>query len=147
MSSGLSDDVRLASAIASATMGGPAARITPVVGKGSVNKVFVVETSGGKVVVRVSDRPQPADEYAKEAWCIERAAALGVHVPQVLGVGRRGRHAYIVESFVEGDEGRDRPVDGNDIWRTLGSYARLIHTVAVPGLGLTMAEMTEGDAR
>ncbi|HEX6185137.1 MAG TPA: aminoglycoside phosphotransferase family protein [Pyrinomonadaceae bacterium] len=143
----MSDDVRLASAIVTETMGGPAARVTPVVGKGSVNKVFVAETSGGKVVVRVSDRPQAADEYAKEAWCIERAAALGVHVPEVLGVGQRDGHAFIVESFVEGDEGRDSRADRADLWRVLGAYARLIHTVAVPGLGLTMAEITEGDAR
>jgi aminoglycoside phosphotransferase (APT) family kinase protein len=147
MSGGLSDDVRLASAIASETMGGPAARVTPLVGRGSVNKVFVAETAGGKIVVRVSDRPQAADEYAKEAWCIERAAALGVHVPEVLGVGQQDGHAFIVESFVEGDEGRESPVARADLWRVLGAYARLIHSVAVPGFGLTLAEMTEGDAR
>jgi aminoglycoside phosphotransferase (APT) family kinase protein len=144
---GSSDDVRLASAIASEVLGEPAARVTPVVGKGSVNKVFVAEASGGKVVVRMSDRPQAADEYAKEKWCIERAAALGIPVPAVLGLGWRGGHAYIVELFVEGDEGRVSPVARTEVWRVLGRYARLIHSITIPGFGLTLAEITEGDAR
>ena len=147
MAKGLSRDVRLASAIANGLLGEPAERVTPVVGKGSVNKVFVAESPGGKVVVRMSDRAQAADEYAKESWCIERAAALGVPVPRVLGVGRQDGHAFIVESFVEGDEGRDSRVDNADLWRVLGSYARRIHSIAVPGFGLTMSEINEGDAR
>jgi aminoglycoside phosphotransferase (APT) family kinase protein len=143
----LSDDAALASAIASGLLGGPASRVAQVVGKGSVNKVFVAEASGRKAVVRVSDRPEAADEYAKEAWCIERAAALGVHVPVVLEVGRRDGRAYMVESFVEGVEGRDALTPSADIWRALGGYARLIHSVEVPGFGLKLSEILEGDAR
>jgi aminoglycoside phosphotransferase (APT) family kinase protein len=147
MADGLSDEARLAAAIAAGLFGGPATRTTHVAGKGTVNKVFVVESPGRKVVVRLSDRAEAADEYAKEAWCIERAAALGIPVPSVLGVGRRGRHAYMVESFVAGDEGRDVPSARADIWRALGGYAKLIHSVAVPGLGLKLSEILEDDAR
>jgi aminoglycoside phosphotransferase (APT) family kinase protein len=148
MTNGPCEEVRLAEAIARGLTGEPSARAAPVVGKGSVNKVFVVETPATKVVVRMSERAQAADEYAKEAWCIERAVALGVHVPLVLGLGRRGGHAYIVESFVEGDEGRDSSsVAAADLWLVLGGYARLIHSIRVPGFGLTMSEMDGGDAR
>jgi aminoglycoside phosphotransferase (APT) family kinase protein len=140
-------DTSLAAAIADAFLGGTAESVTAVVGKGTVNKVFVAESSGRKVVVRMSDRPAAADEYAKEAWCIGRAAALGVPVPAVLGVGRRGGNAFIVESFVEGVEGRARPAGRDAVWRALGGYARLVHSVAVPGFGLTMSEILEDDAR
>ena len=147
MPGGSGDDISLVAAIAHVFLGGPAEGVTPVTGKGTVNKVFVAESSGRKVVVRMSDRPSAADEYAKEAWCIERAAALGVPVPAVLGVGRRGANAYIVESFVEGDEGRAGPAGRAAVWRALGTYARLVHSIAVPGLGLTMSEILEADAR
>ena len=147
MADGLSDEASLAAAIAAGLFGGPAARTTHVAGKGTVNQVFVVESPGRKVVVRLSDRAEAGDEYAKEAWCIERAAALGIPVPEVLGAGRRGRHAYMVESFAAGDEGRDAPPARADIWRALGGYAKLIHSVAVPGLGLELSEILEGDAR
>jgi aminoglycoside phosphotransferase (APT) family kinase protein len=147
MVEGSSDDVPLVSAIAAGLLGEPVARVTPVVGKGSVNQVFVVEASSRKVVVRMSDRPGASDEYAKEVWCIERAGGRGVPVPSVLGVGRRGVYAYMVESFVAGDEGRDSPAPRTDVWRVLGTYAALIHSIAAPGLGLTLSEITEGDAR
>ncbi|HEX8286208.1 MAG TPA: aminoglycoside phosphotransferase family protein [Pyrinomonadaceae bacterium] len=146
MADELSDDDEAASAIAVGLFG-PAARATPVVGRGSVNKVFFVESPGGKVVIRMSDRPDAPDEYAKEVWCIGRAAALGVPVPSVLRVGRRGRHAYMVESFVAGDEGRDAPAAESEVWRALGGYARLIHSIDVPGFGLKLSEITVGGGR
>lgn len=146
MFGGLSDDAQLASAIASGLFGGPAL-VTPVVGRGSVNKVFFAESAGRRVVVRMSDRPGAQDEYAKEAWCVGRAAALGIPVPSVLWSGRRGRHAYMVESFVAGRDGRELTSARADVWRALGGYAKLVHSVAVPGFGLTMSEILEGDAR
>lgn len=147
MEDGSSDDAALASAIASGLFGEPAARTTPVVGRGTVNKVFFVESPGRKVVVRMSDRAEASDEYAKEAWCIGRAAALGVHVPAVLEVGRRDGRAYMVETFVEGVEGRDARTPRADIWRALGGYARLIHSVAVPGFGLKLSEILDEGGR
>jgi len=144
---GSSDDVALAAAIVLSLLGEPVERVTPLVGKGLVNKVFVVEASSRRVVVRMSDRPEAPDEYAKEAWCIERAAARGVPTPVVLGVGLRGGHAYLVEAFVEGDEGRDSTAVRTGVWHALGEHARLIHSIPVPGFGLRLSEITEGDAQ
>jgi aminoglycoside phosphotransferase (APT) family kinase protein len=142
-----SKDTRLASMIASGLLGGTPLEVTPLVGRGSVNRVFVVEALTRKVVVRMSDGGEAFDEYTKEAWCIERAAARGVPVPSVIGVGRREGHAYIVLSYIDGDEGRDSPAPRPCIWRELGKYARLIHSIRVPGFGLSLSKMTRGDAR
>lgn len=147
MASDLCEDIRSAAGITSGVLGEPVAEVTPLVGRGSVNKVFVVEAASNKVVVRMSDRGEALDEYRKEAWCIGQAAARGVPVPSVIGLGRREGRAYIVETYVAGDEGRDSPEPRSHIWRQLGRYAGLVHSIRVPGFGLKLSEMTRGDAR
>jgi aminoglycoside phosphotransferase (APT) family kinase protein len=147
MAADLSRDLRLASSVASRLLGEPPVRVTPLLGKGSVNKVFIVEAATVKVVVRMSDSGGASDEYAKEAWCIEQAAARGVPVPSVMSVGRCEGHAYIIQTYIAGDEGRDSPAPRPAIWRELGRYARLIHSIPVPGFGLKLSEITRGDAR
>jgi aminoglycoside phosphotransferase (APT) family kinase protein len=141
------EDIRLASGITSGLLNESPVEVTPLIGKGSVNKVFLVETAGHKVVVRMSDRGEAPDEYDKEAWCIERAAARGVQVPSVITVGRCEGHAYIVESFVAGDDGRDSPAPRPGVWQELGRYAGLIHSIPVRGFGLKLSEITRGDSR
>jgi aminoglycoside phosphotransferase (APT) family kinase protein len=143
----LGKDTLLASRLATGLLAEPLVRATPLIGRGSVNKVFVVETVNQKVVVRMSDRGEAFDEYTKEAWCIERAAARGVPVPSVMSVGRSEESAYMVQSHIEGDEGRVSPAPRLTVWRQLGKYARLIHCIRVPGFGLRLSEITQGDAR
>jgi aminoglycoside phosphotransferase (APT) family kinase protein len=140
-------DIQTASRITSALLGGPVIGVTPLLGKGSVNRVFVVEAVNRKVVVRMSERGEAPDEYAKEAWCIEQAARRGVPVASVLGVGLCEGNAYIVQSYIDGDEGRDSPAPKSRIWRELGRYARRIHAIGVSGFGLKLSELTRGDAR
>jgi aminoglycoside phosphotransferase (APT) family kinase protein len=144
---GLSKDIELASSITSDILDEPPVEVTPLLGRGSVNKVFIVAAGDHKVVVRMSERVEALDEYAKEAWCIEHAAARGVPVPSVLAVGRCDAHAYLVESYLVGDEGRDSPTPKPDIWRALGKSAGLIHSIGVAGFGLKLSDITDGDAR
>jgi aminoglycoside phosphotransferase (APT) family kinase protein len=143
----LDKDIQLISRITSSLLNEPLVDVTPLVGKGLVNKVFIVEAVNHKVVVRMSDRGEALDEYTKEAWCIEHAAARGVSVPSVISVGRCEGNAYIIQSYIAGDEGRDSPAPKLGIWRELGKYARLIHSIGVPGFGLRLSEITRGDAR
>lgn len=128
-------------------LGEAVVRVTPVVGRGSVNQVFVVEAESRTVVVRAGARDGAAEEYAKEVWCIERAAARGVPVPAVIATGRSGAHAYIVLTYIAGVEGREGAAPKTRIWRELGRYARLIHSIDAPGFGLGLTEITGGDAR
>jgi aminoglycoside phosphotransferase (APT) family kinase protein len=143
----LSKDIQLASRVTSSLLNESLVEVTPLVGKGSVNKVFIVEAVNHKVVVRMSHRGEALDEYTKEAWCIEHAAARGVPVPSVISVGRCEGNAYIIQTYIVGDEGRDSPAPKLCIWRELGKYAKLIHSIDVPGFGLKLSEITQGNAR
>lgn len=143
----LGKDIQLASRVTSSLLNEPLVEVIPLVGKGSVNKVFIVEAGNHKVVIRMSDRGEALDEYTKEAWCIEHAAAHGVLVPSVISVGRCEGNAYIIQSYIAGDEGRDSPAPKLGIWRELGKYAKLIHSIGVSGFGLRLSEITRGDAR
>jgi Ser/Thr protein kinase RdoA (MazF antagonist) len=140
-------DIQLALRITSGFLNEPLVEVTPLVGKGRVNRVFVVEAVKHRVVIRMSDRDEALDEYTKEAWCIQHAAARGVSVPSVISVGRCEGNAYIIQSYIAGDDGRDSPAPKLGIWRELGKYARLIHAIGVPGFGLRLSEITRGDAR
>jgi aminoglycoside phosphotransferase (APT) family kinase protein len=140
-------DVQIASSITASLLDESLIEVTPLIGKGSVNKVFIVKTVNKKVVLRMSARTDAVDEYAKEVWCIEQAAARGVLVPSVISVGCYAGNAYIVQPYIAGDEGRDSYVSKHIIWRELGRYAKLIHSIGVPGFGLKLSEITQGDAR
>ena len=147
MSIDLGQDIELASRITSSLLNEPLVEVTPVVGKGRVNKVFIAETANHKVVIRMSDRGQAFDEYTKEAWCIEQAAARGVPVPSVMSVGQCEANAYIVQSYIDGNDRIESPASKLDILRELGKYARLIHSIGVHGFGASLSEITGGDAR
>jgi len=147
MSIDLGKDIQLASRITSGFLNEPLVEVTPLVGMGEVNKVFIVEAVNHKVVIRMSDRGEAFDEYTKEAWCIEHAAARGVPVPSVISVGQCEGNAYIIQSYIAGDNGRDSPAPKLGTWRELGKYARLVHSIGVSGFGIRMSEITGGDAR
>jgi aminoglycoside phosphotransferase (APT) family kinase protein len=143
----LGKDIQLALRITSSLLNEPLVEVTPLVGKGRVNRVFIVEAVKHRVVIRMSDRGEALDEYSKEAWCIQHAAARGVLVPSVISVGRCEGNAYIIQSYIAGDDGSDSSAPKLGIWKELGKYAKLIHTIGVPGFGLTLSEITRGDAR
>ena len=121
--------------------------VVPILGKGSVNKVFIVEEAKAKVVVRMNDDRAALDEYTKEGWCIEKAAAKGVPVSDVLEVGMFEEHAFMIQTYITGDEGRNSQLSRNHVWQQLGKYAKLIHSIEVVGFGLKMSDLTEGDYR
>jgi aminoglycoside phosphotransferase (APT) family kinase protein len=143
----LRNDIQLASKIASRFFNESQISILPVLGKGSVNKVFIVEVAGAKVIVRMRNDNAALDEYTKEAWCIKKAAAARVPVSDVLAIGMFEEHAYMIQTYIAGDEGRNSQLPGSYIWRQLGKYARLIHSIDVAGFGLKLRDLTEGDSR
>ncbi len=125
----------------------PPERVTQIIGKGSVNSVFVVESRNTKAVIRCRDSSDSLDEYRKEAWCMEKAAGVGVPVATVLDIGDFADSAYMIQEFLGGKEGRDLPMPATNIWSELGRHARAIHSIPVCGLGLKMADMIEGNSQ
>lgn len=115
--------------------------VTQILGKGSVNQVFVVKTATRPFVVRLNEDEIYFDEYQKERWCIEQARLVGIPGPTVLDVGKLDGSPYIIESLVEGINGEDAVVPGRvAIWQKLGSYSRLINSIeAFPPPDITPA--------
>ena len=108
------------------------------IGQGSNNKNFLVETANARVVVKLSHehrRHRALQDYQKENWCIEQSSALGVPGPSVLSVGEAGGNAFMIETFVEGVNGKAIEGDRTAIWQKLGEYARLTHSIKVTGWG------------
>lgn len=59
-------------------------------------------------------------------------------------MGQAERNAYMVETFVPGENGEDRAGDKNDVWRELGRYAKLIHSIEVVGFGEELVDPERG---
>lgn len=142
----LSKEIQLVARVSSVFLKDEHIRVVPILGRGSVNKVFIVEAPNAKLVVRMGDH-ESLKEYRKEAWCIDKAAARSVPVATVLDLGVIEEHAYIIQTYIAGDEGRDSQFPRNHIWRQLGRYARLIHSIEVTGFGLKLEDLTQGDSR
>jgi aminoglycoside phosphotransferase (APT) family kinase protein len=143
----LSKDLQLVSSVSSTLLKDVKIRVVRILGRGSVNKVFIVEAPNTKLVIRINDQKESLQEYTKEAWCIDKAAVSGVPVATVIDVGVIEEHAYMVQAFIAGDEGRDSQLPRSHIWRQLGRYARLIHSIEVAGFGLQLQDLTQGDSR
>ncbi|SEN85693.1 Ser/Thr protein kinase RdoA involved in Cpx stress response, MazF antagonist [Rhodospirillales bacterium URHD0017] len=131
------NDSAVASEIAEAFLRERVRSVRPI-GQGSNNKNLLVETANGRAVVKLSHehrRHRALQDYQKENWCIEQSSALGVPGPSVLAVGQVDGNAFMIETFVEGINGKQVKGDRSAIWRKLGEYARLTHSIKVTGWG------------
>ena len=131
------NDRAVASDIAVAFLREPVRFVRPI-GQGSNNKNFLVETANGRVVIKLSlahRRHRALQDYRKERWCIEQSAALGVPGPSVLSVDEIDGTAFMIETFVEGINGKQAKGDRTAIWRKLGEYTKLTHSIKVTGWG------------
>src|SRR6267154_1362659 len=138
------NDIAMASKIAGTFLHEVAHSARPI-GEGSNNKNFLVETFPGRVVVKLSHEykeHRALKDYQKEKWCIEQSSALGVPGPSVLSVGETGENAYMIETFVDGINGKEIEGDKTPVWRKLGEYAKLIHSIRVTGWGEDFFDVT-----
>lgn len=115
-----------------------------IIGKGIVNQVCLVETESDKVIVRMNDKGT-YQSFIKEKWCIEHAAAVGIPGPEVLSIGIFNETAYMIQTFVDGDNGLDSTVFKSDIWMKLGEYAKRIHSTNVKGFGENLIDPIHGE--
>ncbi|MFB5188992.1 phosphotransferase [Alicyclobacillus fastidiosus] len=122
----------------------PAMSIVPIVGKGSVNHIFLVETENTKVIIRLNNHHRALHDYQKESWCLIQATQKGIPSPKVLSVGKIDEYAYMIESFVAGTYGEDDSVDRLLTWRKLGAYVSVIETVQAEGFGENLSNPLTG---
>ena len=142
-------DIAVASEVAAAFLQERVRSIQPI-GQGSNNKTFLVEAAAQRVVVKLSHehrRHRALQDYRKEKWCIEQSSALGIPGPSVLSVGETGGNVFMIETFVEGVNGKGIEGDRTAIWRKLGEYARLTHSIKVTGWGEDLVDDRSGGQR
>lgn len=53
--------------------------------------------------------------------------------------------AYMIQAFVDGVNGLDSTVPKSDIWRQLGEYAKLSHSIHVKGFGENLIDSVHGE--
>ena len=86
-----------ANAIAATFFGQAPESVTLIENRGSVNQVFLAQTHKKRVIVRLpkeEDKERAGAFYAKEAWCLAEADALGIPGPTVLALGKHDRWPY-----------------------------------------------------
>ncbi len=143
------NDSAVASDIATAFLRERVRSVRPI-GQGSNNKNFLVETANGRAVVKLSHdhrRHRSLQDYRKEKWCIEQSSALGVPGPSVLSIGEVDGNAFMIQTFVEGINGKQLERDRTAIWRKLGEYAKMTHSIKVTGWGKTFSTTDPGGQR
>ena len=133
----------IAHEIAADIFGARQRELTPILGLGSVNAVFLLRTPNERLIIRLNPDPD-VGRFRKESWCIAQASRLGIPSPAVVRVGETRGAAYMVQTFVEGQNGKRLTGDVGPYWETLGLYSRMIHSVAVTGFGEDLADEQAG---
>jgi aminoglycoside phosphotransferase len=116
-----------------------------IIGKGIVNDIVIVSMKNNKSVIRMNADPTAFQTYEKERWCMDKATTQGISGPSVLSLGRHEDTAYMIQTFVEGENGQDSQQDKRHAWRVLGQYAKRIHSIDVKGFGEILADAVKGE--
>lgn len=68
---------------------------------GQANYVYIVECEGQKITIRCSTE---SDAYKNTIYWLKRLSQINVPVPEVLGHGEYRGYAYLVLSYIEGQD-------------------------------------------
>ena len=110
---------------------------------GAVNHVFLVRGKASGVVVRTpkeEDLQETLSGYRAEQWCMEQAHKKSIPVPRFLHIGESNGRGYMVQTLVVGHDGDSCAADRGLVWRRLGHYAKIIHTVDIDLSGRSMVD-------
>jgi len=110
-------------------------KIKPIVGKGDVNEIFIIQLEDKKILLRINSKWDGLTEFKKESWCIKQAKKKGVLGANILSIGKYKDFSYMIYEFIEGKSGKQIKNRG-EIWTMIGRYAKLINSIKVKGYGL-----------
>lgn len=117
-------------------------KISEIIGKGFMNRTFLVETVVAKYIIRAREE-DTVSEYRKEKWCMEQAVKLGIPTPQVLHIGKSESLSFMVETYIDGTNGLDSD-NPEEVWFYIGEYARKLHSLPISGFGSELADEHDG---
>lgn len=140
-----SSDIKIASKIASEFLNSNEISIKSV-GEGSNNKNYLAKSKNKEIVIKLSfdhKEYKAFQDYVKEKWCIEKSSEKGVPGPVVLDLGRSQQRAYMIETFVPGVNGK-KLKNKLHVYRELGRYTKLIHSIKVSGFGENLTNPKRG---
>ncbi|MEJ8303124.1 phosphotransferase family protein [Saccharibacillus sacchari] len=119
--------------------------VFPILGKGFVNEVWIAETLGRRIVIRMNvEDSRASDIYLKEQWCMEQAGLAGIPGPKVLELGCCGETSYMIQTFENGANGLDHSADPASLWFVIGEYAARLHRIPVEGYGENLSDPKRG---
>jgi len=116
--------------------------IKEIIGKGFVNRTFLVQTDITTYIIRAREEDAVA-EYHKEKWCMEQAILLNIPTPRVLIIDKFESISFIVTTYVEGINGLESS-NADEIWYYIGYYAKKLHSLPVQGFGLKLLDKHNG---
>lgn len=115
-----------------------------ILDKGKVNKVFKVSVNGDTYIFRFNEKDY-LNSYQKEFYCINKAGEAGIPVSKVYFIGVEGECSYMVLNYIDGVNGLDTPeVEHEDVYKTLGQYARKFNSIEVGGFGRNVIDEKSG---
>jgi aminoglycoside phosphotransferase (APT) family kinase protein len=117
-------------------------KTSEIIGKGFMNRTFLVETVAAKYIIRAREE-DTFSEYRKEKWCMEQAEKLGIPTPQVLHIGKSESLSFMVETYIDGINGLDIDIP-EEVWFYIGEYARKLHSIPISGFGSELADEHDG---
>lgn len=104
--------------------------IREIAGLGTVNRVFAVRSHEDQYIIRLQPGYPGLREFDKEKWCLGKVVELGIPAPKVFSIGQAGTWSFMIQEYLPGRNGNHcSPTEKYDLWKTLGSYARIFHQV------------------
>ena len=106
--------------------------------EGAENDVVIVKGATASVVVRLykdEDSDEAIPEYEKEQWCLQAASAASIPSPEVLQIGTCRGRAYMVLTWIPGETSRHSNFETRSVYRHLGKYAKIVHSIEVDSQG------------
>ena len=117
-----------------------------IVGKGSVNQVFVCTTGQWVHTVRLNDYAGAQQEFLKEQRCIQQASTAGIDVSSNVKVWTLDTIHYLIYDYISWSNGNESDHDPTQLRYTLGQITKKLHSIPVQWYGIDFLDTSNAHA-
>ena len=82
-------------------------KLTPIVGKGEANEVYLVEREDERFILRLHPGEETVRTYEKERWCIEQSTKVGVPNAECRTIGSGDGKAWMIQTALNAVDATD----------------------------------------